>query len=261
MTIAKVGVARDQWHRYYVDGVGPLPGVTSVVGMLDKSGPLIGWARRETARYAVNNLETVAKMVNDFGADETIKTVKTVTDKEAKDKARIGTNVHAMVEEWLRADHENRDPVIRPTDEERPFIESFIAFESAVPVRWLTVEAMVCSLDYGYGGTLDGIGEIDGAITLVDVKTGATLQPSMRIQLAAYGHPSCFVGRPLDPKRYRLPKIERYALLHLRPEGYELVYQDVTTDDFEAFIACLRLWHWQQAQPDEWRDRKEGKAA
>jgi hypothetical protein len=257
MTIAKVGLARDQYHRYYWDGEGPLPGVTSAVGMLDKSGPLIGWARRETAKYAVNNLDFVAKLVADFGADETIKTVKTVTDKEAKDKARIGTNVHAMVEEVLRAHHERRVAITNPTEAEAPFMDSFFAFRGDVKVKWLTVEAMVCSLDYGYGGTLDGIGEIDGAVTLVDVKTGATLQPSMRIQLAAYGHPSCFVGRPLDPKRYRLPKIERYALLHLRPEGYELVYQDVTSDDFEAFIACLRLWHWQQAQPDEWRDRKE----
>lgn len=53
-----------------------------------------------------------------------------------------------------------------------------------------------------------------------------------------------------------IPDITHYALLHVRPDGCELVPQTVTGDDFDAFLHCLGMWQWQQAQPDEWRDRK-----
>jgi hypothetical protein len=64
--IAPLGLTRDAKHRYtWNDGrlvAGPLPSVTTVLGVLDRSGPLVGWAKRETAACAVRNLDTLATM-------------------------------------------------------------------------------------------------------------------------------------------------------------------------------------------------------
>ena len=55
-------------------------------------------------------------------------------------------------------------------------------------------------------------------------------------------------GLPDDPKRYRLPAIDRYAVLHLRPEayasGYSLVEYNVGQPEFQAFLAALSLSAW-----------------
>ena len=48
------------------------------------------------------------------------------------------------------------------------------------------IEKLVYSAKWGYAGTLDRICEISGKLTLLDIKSGEYIDPSMEIQLAAY---------------------------------------------------------------------------
>ena len=68
------------------------------------------------------------------------------------------------------------------------------------------------------------------------------------LQLAAYGYAE-FVGLPGDPTEYAIPDIDRWGILHIRPElypgqGYHLFPVAVDADTFDAFLACRRLFAW-----------------
>jgi hypothetical protein len=57
-----VGLWRNERHQYFWNGEGPFPGVTSVIKVIDKPA-IVGWAKRETARCAVDNYDFVADLI------------------------------------------------------------------------------------------------------------------------------------------------------------------------------------------------------
>ena len=63
--IPSAGIHRTEDHRYYIDGDGPLPGVTTILKSFDKSDVLVGWAKKETA--GLN--ETLTAFVDQVRAD------------------------------------------------------------------------------------------------------------------------------------------------------------------------------------------------
>jgi hypothetical protein len=240
--LATIGLARNERHQYFLDGAGPIPSVTTIVGAALAKPFLLGWARRETAKYAVRNLALLERMTRDFGPEAAADAVKNVTTKEAADKADLGTRVHGIAEQVLRG------LPVSPNDEELPFVTNILRFLEDWHPEMKAAEEMICSLEHGYAGTLDFIAVIDGFTTLVDLKTGGEMDKSgvyeeFAMQLAAYGRAD-FFARAGDPKRYRIPTIERYAILHVRPEGYRLVPFDVTRADFDAFLAAKVIYDW-----------------
>jgi hypothetical protein len=58
-------------------------------------------------------------------------------------------------------------------------------FLDVFALRFLAVEAMVCSQRYEYGGTADAFVEIEGQIWLLDCKTGSGVYPDAARQLAS----------------------------------------------------------------------------
>ena len=65
-TASPLGLTRTPKHIYTwrteAFDSGPLPSVTGILNIVDKSGALVGWAKRETAACAVRNLDMLAKM-------------------------------------------------------------------------------------------------------------------------------------------------------------------------------------------------------
>jgi len=57
------GLWRDEAHNYFYGGNGPFASVTTVTGTLDKSAPLVGWAKRETAACAIRNHDMIGEMM------------------------------------------------------------------------------------------------------------------------------------------------------------------------------------------------------
>jgi hypothetical protein len=240
-----LGLTRTPKHVYsWSDGVtdsGPLPSVTTVLNIVDKSGALVGWAKRETAACAVRNLDMLATMRSTGGDAAAVNWLKAIPDYQRDTAADIGTRVHALAESMARGE------AIQPTDEERPFVVAYRRFMEEWQPRYLAIEDMVASLEYRYAGTLDAIVEMAGGTWMLDVKTGAGVYPETSLQLAAYSFAD-FIGRPADPKRYVIPPITAYAVLHLRPEGYEVVPYDVTPRTFEAFLHARSLFEWRETQ-------------
>jgi hypothetical protein len=238
-----LGLTRDTRHRYtWNDGTtirSQLPSVTTVLGVLDKSGPLVGWAKRETAACAVRNLGMLVRMREAGGDAAATDWLKRIPDYQRDTAADIGTRVHALAEQINRG----LEPAVS-TDEE-PFIDAYRRFLIAFRPRFLAVEAMVVSLRHQYGGTLDAVCVIEDDVWLVDLKTGVGLYPETGLQLAAYGAAD-FIGRPGTARRFRLPRPTRYGAIHVRPEGARLVDYHVDRGTFAAFLEARRLYAWQQ---------------
>jgi hypothetical protein len=232
------GLTRDDKHRYRWND-GPLvPGVTTVQGMKDKSGPLVGWAKREVAACAVRNIDMLHQMVQTGGPASAETWLKGLPDYQRDSSADLGSSVHALAEQIALG----QDPVINET--EAPFIESYRRdFLERHRPEFRSVEFMVYSQRYAYGGTADAACVIDGDLWLIDYKTGSGVYPDTALQLAALRWAD-WVGLPGDPKKYRIPQATRFGVVHIRPEGAQLIPFNVGPEDFDAFLACRRLYSW-----------------
>ena len=240
---APLGLTRDEGHVYcWNDGSqvhSGIPSVTTILRVVDKSGPLVGWAKRETAACAVRNLDVLARMRETGGDAAAVAWLKTIPDHQRDTAADIGTRVHQLAEQLARG--------IEPdvTAEEAPFLAAYRGFLDDLHPRFLAVEEMVASLRYGYAGTLDAIAVIDGSTWLLDVKTGTGVYAETGLQLAAYGAAE-FIGRPGIARRFRLPRATRCGVIHVRPEGARLIEYAVDRGTFRAFVEARRLYAWVQ---------------
>lgn len=236
-----LGLTRDAKHRYtWNDGTtvySPLPSVTTIVRVLDKSGPLVGWAKREVAACAVRNLDVLARMRETGGVAAAETWLKGLPDHQRDTAADVGTRIHRLAEQLARG----AEPEV--TAEEAPFVDGYRQFLAAYKPRFLAVEEMVVSLRHRYGGTLDAIALIDGETWLLDIKTGTGLYAETGLQLAGYASAD-FIGRPGTTRRFRLPRTTRFGVIHLRPEGSRLIEYHVDPGTVAAFLEARRLHAW-----------------
>lgn len=239
------GLTRDQHHRYFYDDgtrqVGPLPSVTTLIGILDKSGPLVGWAKRETAACAVRNLDMLNSMVASGGKAAAQEWLSKIPDFQRDEAADLGSRVHALAEAEIRGDP------IQPTGLEVPFVRQWRSFMDDVQPQILYSEAMVANVTEGFAGTFDLGVLLDGQPTLLDIKTGKSIYPEVGLQLAGYDLME-FTAKPDDPTPVPLPKWTRYGVVHLQPDGWRLVPYMITDADRQAFRDAARLWHWNKSR-------------
>lgn len=234
--IVQIGLTRDAKHNYYLDGQGPMPSVTGILKIVDKSGPLVGWAKRITAEAAVDNRADLDGWVELAGRDGAVSLLTKAATNLVDKASTTGSDIHALAEA-ITLGHE-----VTVTDEQAPFVDAYRQWIADFAPEFLAAEEMVCSLEHGYAGTLDAIVRIAGETWLIDYKTSKGVYPETALQLAAYGRAE-FIGRAGDPQRYSIPAIDQYAVLHIRPEGYELVPYDVS-GAFEAFLSAKSLAAW-----------------
>lgn len=245
------GLWRDDHHRYYYGDRGPYPSVTTIGKVIDKSGPLVGWAKRETAACAIRNLDALRSMIDTGGRDAAQQWLQAIPDYIRDDAAALGTRVH---------DHIHNDLIgvdIHPEGLEVPMVRGWRRAWDYLNRhgKLLLTEAMLINTDMGFGGTLDLGWEIDGVPTLVDVKTGERVYNEVAIQLSGYDMGQ-FTAIPEDPTPVPLPKWERYAVLHIRPDDWTLIPVTVDDESRAAFTAALRLsdyvkgyMPWAQGRP------------
>lgn len=236
-----VGLWRNEKHQYWwADDVtvGPLPSITTVIKAVDKSGPLIGWAKKITAEAAVRNLDLIAKMKEEGGEQAGIDFLKKLADHKRDKAADLGTRVHALAEAIAHKQ------AVQVTDDERPYVEAYARWQYEWQPQFFAAEYMVCSLKHGYAGTGDLVTGMRGARWRLDIKTSTGVYAETGMQLAA-AHWADFCGRPNDAKKYAIPKAEKQGVLHLRSDGsYAVVPYRVTQDTFQRFLAAKAVWEW-----------------
>jgi len=116
--------------------------------------------------------------------------------------AEVGTNVHSAIELLLKGVELNSEAYSLT---EQIYIMRFIEFFETNEVEVLETETPFVfeGDEYGYGGTIDFVGKVNGVMMLIDWKTSNGIYDSHKIQVAAYG------------MAYDKHMVESVALLHL----------------------------------------------
>lgn len=233
-----VGLSRDANHNYtsnYEGVVRVVPGVTGVMRVLDKPA-IVPWAQGMVAEAAIAHRSELDGWVAVGGVDGAVQLLRRAAETQRDRAAGVGSEVHRL------ADAINRGTPVTVPDDLAPFVTAYQRWLTDFQPEFLASEEMVFS-ERGYGGTLDGVAVIAGETWLLDIKTSKGTYSDTALQLAAYANAD-FFGRSGDPRQYEIPRIDQYGVVHVRPEGAELVPYDVTDEDFSAFLAALHMHGW-----------------
>jgi hypothetical protein len=243
-----LGLERNKRPYYRWNGGPWMPGVTSIIKMLDKSDVLIGWAKKVTAKAALRNLNDLLILTATPGGDQMAYNLLVgAPDLERDTAADLGTRVHTFAEAVSRGETPEE---AQPSDVAR--CESYIRWRERYQPRFIQIEYMVYSLAHNYGGTGDAMFYLDNPATgkeelwSVDYKTGKGAYPETALQLSGLDGAD-FIGVPGSTDMIALPKAQRYGVLWVTDAGAELIEYRVTDVEWQAFLACRLLWEWVHA--------------
>ena len=205
-------------HTYTLDGR-RVPGVTAIVGVLDKSGPLTRWAARSVAQYVWDNPdETMTLLAGD--RDACVHVLARVPDLARDSAADRGTSIHAHAETILREHAADVDDVLVPV------VQGIVTFLDAWQVEPILTEFACASREHQWAGTGDTIARYRHPVTgrrgvmYADWKSGKRTYGESGLQFAAYAHAE-FHG--LDGDEHPLPEVDSLYGVHTLP-GEALVY-------------------------------------
>lgn len=158
---ATVTKAKPRAHtRYYASDGELVPGVTTVIGLLDKPA-LVIWANRMGLQ----------------GVD---------TTRVRGTAQRVGTLTHELIKADLNGEvFPTNEYTSDELTEANQAFRSYLAWRASNIVEPILVEAPLASDDWKYGGTVDLYAKVNGKYLVVDFKTGAIYEEAM-YQTAAY---------------------------------------------------------------------------
>lgn len=168
-------------HMYFIEGKRKT-GVTTILGIKDKSVPLMSWLRDETVKAALAHGKPLdmEALVKCLYANE--RTVAKAAD--------LGQQAHDWIERYIRHRLGEKGYAYMPEMPEDPAIQtaatSFLAWEADHKVKFLWTERIAYSKKYDYIGRADFAAKVDGIVCLCDIKSGNGLYNSVRAQTAAY---------------------------------------------------------------------------
>lgn len=197
--------------RYYLNSGDSIPGVTTVLQILNKPG-LVIWANRL-------GLE---------GHD---------SSKYRDKMADIGTIGHLMIMHYLNKTTPDLTGFSQQDiDTAENCLLSFFEWEKGHTIEPMILEVPLSSDVYGYGGTPDFIGLVDGQLELLDFKTGKAIYNEYFYQLAAY--------RQLASERgYKLNRARILRIGRDESEGFEERLILKFDNEFQLFLHCLSIYN------------------
>ena len=216
-------------HGYTLDNV-KVPGVTSVIGILDKPA-LVSWAAKQSAGYAIEHWAELADLPLMERADR-IEKARYDTNKKATVR---GHRIHELGDKLSKG-----EPVEVP-DEYRQPAEAYAKFLDAWDIETIMTETPVCHTEYRYAGTFDAIGRSPRLGTvMLDIKTGGRVYSEVALQLAAYR----FADLIIDDK----PMIETdgAVVAHVTADTVDMVPVKQDPSITSAFLYLLEIyetWH------------------
>jgi hypothetical protein len=224
-------------------------GVTSVSGRYsDGENGLAQYAADVTLRWANENWNLLGSRSDEVNYRNGRFRWKDHTNH----LAQVGTDAH----EWIEAQLTGQ-PLPDLWGESLEVADQWLGLTQNHWLEPLMVERTVFHPEYGYAGTLDYGGYLDGLLTLGDVKTGRSLRENHRLQMAALAKcPIMMVkGEDGEWREEKAPEWEQFAFFHLRPAYYnpvngasEEAYWEVDYIDpeeiddlFSMFLGLLRM--------------------
>ena len=194
VSIEQVKRGRGRWYKV---GDQMLPPVTSILGIIDKSGPLVPWA----TKVAFEAVESVALhgayrgrwdgyaafgQSHDYDDYEAwVRTALSLGKDHAKDLreegAKKGTEAHDLIAEMLQGG----DPLV--PDSLAPAVRGAREFVADYGLSVVAIEVPVWHPTEQYAGTVDFIGQDpDGGLVIADWKRSNGIYPEHGYQITAY---------------------------------------------------------------------------
>jgi len=229
MTQPKYATQDKNGRRLYRDPVSGkrVPSVTTVMAM--KAKPmLVPWAAKMAAEYADTNWDNLASL----DSETRIKLIKSAHFNKAKDAADLGDSIHIYAEAYMKD-----EPLPSFPKEAEASIGHLMDWIDDYHPILIAAEVTKWS-ELGYAGTFDLLAEIDGEVWLLDWKTGKGVYDEVGLQLSALH----FADKVLAEEEITLPTATRFGVVHIRPEGAELIEFTDMAGYFEMFKACLTLY-------------------
>lgn len=244
----------DSSHRYWLDGV-PVPGVTTILGVLDKPA-LPRWSAEMVATYVADNPDGIDTL-RGIGRDAMIRTLKGIPWDFTKRAATRGTILHAHAETILNGDETDVEP------DHVPVIEGALDFLDEWQIDPILTEFSCASREHRWAGTGDLIAYYrrpdtgHEGVGVFDWKSGKKIYPEFAWQLAAYGHAE-FHG--LDGDETPMPVCDAAFGVHITPDGYEAVPLAYGPDVYEEFVQIRRVHEIAKKGRGDWKRPGSGYA-
>ena len=219
----------DKNHIYSVNGK-TIDGVTSVIQIIDKSGPLMYWAVNQAIDYLKNNLKP-GKALDEIEIGELLEEASKQHRISKNRAANIGELTHKYIEGAMKGEK----PKMPVNKQIRNGIKAFAKWAKENKFKPKLVERKVYSKRFGYAGTLDSEGLINNKLAIVDIKTSNRIYDEMRYQVAAYQN----AREEETGKKYA----ERWIIRLGKEDGeFEANKLDNYEKDFKGFLAALVLY-------------------
>lgn len=229
--------------RFYKINGDKVPSVTTVLGVIDKSGPLVGWAVRETCDYIEKKVDTEY-----IPFAQVIAMARKEATRIRDEAGDVGIDVHHAIQTWVKLKTMNGaddyDPGFTEPRRKKAW-EAFLAWAKKVNLRPIRTEQTVFNPTHMYAGTLDLVAVITlpewaekkgkkSRMFVIDVKTSKAYYPiPMGPQVVAYE--KCF-----HPKEF-----DGVGLLHLSKDTGEPTFHDLTPHKrkfWSVFLAARQLF-------------------
>lgn len=230
-------------HQYWVDGKRKT-GVTTYIGILDKSRALMSWKGQRVADFLLKKLEA-----GDI-TQELICTASYIDEIEKEEAGVVGSAIHEWCEFYIKSKLGLMEVPDMPERKEVQIgVNAFLDWEKEHKVKFVSSERVVYSKKHDFIGKMDIEAKVDGDLCLVDLKSSNGLYNVVRMQTAAYLQADVeesgrkYKGRwavrlpKYDEKEYfeREEKKKQIKKLIAKYRGTE--FKDYTIPDYQVFEA------------------------
>ena len=246
-------------HRYYIGGK-IKTGVTTYLGIVDKSRALIIWATELYRDYLLENVG-IGNTLTEHHLYEGCN----LHEERKQAAAAIGDEVHGWVEKYIKGE----TPEMPESREAQIGVSAFLDWAAEHNVKFRSSERVVYSKKHDFIGKMDIEALVNGKLCLIDIKTSNGLYNTYGMQTAAYVRADeeessrKYHGRWLIrlAKETEADYAERMAKKNanrarkgqgaIEPKPYQVFEAKFLDDDpkhmqrdFEAFLHAKALYEW-----------------
>jgi hypothetical protein len=233
-------ITRSPDHQYTFQGV-TYPGVTGILKIIDKSGPLMSWAARMTAEAAIAALPSLPSLLDTVGPEGVVKALTARSAWKNEEARDLGTEVHRLADMLVTG---QALPAMEPATLKR--VDAYEAWWRTSGWSLRSSEAYLVNTRLGYGGTLDLLcRDRDGKTVLADIKTGKGVYAETALQLTAYGMAEWIDAPGLG--LFPMPVVDRYCVVHVMADQVREV--EMVVDDLarRAWAGAMDLAAWRDS--------------
>lgn len=228
-------------HSYFLDGE-RVPGVTTIIGVLDKPG-LRKWAASSVAEYVADHRDAVEHLYA-AGRGPMVAALKETPWQQAKDAAARGTNLHDYAEQIVNGEEVDVPEVLVPV------VENALGFMEEFAIEPLLVEGCVGSREHRYAGKGDLWADSKVGRAYFDWKSGKRIYPSTALQAVGYCFAE-FTGENGDESP--LPEVEAAYGVHIRADGFDVIPLRFGRDVFQEFLTIREAFEINKRCEGDWR--------